>query len=147
MSQQHDWLFRVINAVLGEVRLVVEDQRDIVLPKLQIADVLRGDDGEFIPRNVAFKGNAFDAAPRNGTAHRDTVQHPRESLIVNVERLAGNFPAAFFAGDGFADEGHRDVQDCPVERRYRTASGSDRMLCSTSPVCIGRSSQKYTTLP
>src|ERR1700694_1184572 len=89
---------------VGEIRLIVENQGDIVLTKLQTADVLRGDDGEFIPGNVAFEGNAFDAAARNGAAYRDPVQHPGKNQIVNEKRPAGNFPAAFFAGDWFANK-------------------------------------------
>jgi hypothetical protein len=34
------------------------------------------------------------------------MQHSGKTQIVDVKRLAGNFLAAFFAGDGFADEGH-----------------------------------------
>src|SRR5207249_3335182 len=104
--------FRMIDDFVGEVRLVVENQRDIVFT----GDVFRGNDREFIPRNIAVRtacgsgrlieGNIFDAAARNRTAHGDAVQHAGETQIVNVKRLAGNLLPAFFAGNGFADEGH-----------------------------------------
>ncbi len=51
MGQQHDWLFRVIDDFVGEIRLVVENQRDVVFA----GNVFRRDDGEFVPGNVAFE--------------------------------------------------------------------------------------------
>src|SRR5581483_2568019 len=47
MSQQHDRLLRVIDESVGEIRLVIEDQRDAILAW----NIFRGDDREFIPGN------------------------------------------------------------------------------------------------
>ena len=71
MSEQNDWLFGMIHKVVGKIRLVVEDQRNIVLA----GNVFRGNDRELIPRNLAFEGNVFDAAPGNRTAHGDAAKH------------------------------------------------------------------------
>src|SRR5207248_811084 len=48
----------------------------------------------------------LDASTGNRAAHSHAVQHPVELQIIDVERRAGNFLAAFFAGNGFADESH-----------------------------------------
>ena len=49
VGQQHDRLFRMIDDFVGEIRLIVEDQGDIVFA----GDIFRGNDGEFVPGNVA----------------------------------------------------------------------------------------------
>ncbi len=90
----------------------------MVLAKLQLANVFRGNDREFIPRNLAVRTacgsgpsivrerNVLDPAARNQTAHGHAMQHSGETQIIDVEGLAGDFLPAFFAGDWFADEVH-----------------------------------------
>src|SRR5205807_8854800 len=91
---------------------IVENQRDMVFT----GNIFRRDDREFIPRDRSvstacgsgrlIKRNIFDAAARDRTPHRDTMQHPVELQIIDVERRAGNFLPAFFARNGFANESH-----------------------------------------
>src|SRR5437868_6356183 len=124
MSEQHDWLFGMVNNLVGQVRLIVEYQRDVVFA----GDIFDGDDREFIPRNEVsttcrsrwlvwamastgsglrlFERNILDAPARGRAAHGHAVQHAVKLQIVDVERRTGNFLAAFFAGNGFADGGH-----------------------------------------
>ena len=103
MGEENYWLFRVIDKLVGEVRLVVENQCDVILT----GNIFGGDDGEFVPGNVTFERNVLDSAARNRAAHRHAVEHFRESQVVDVQRRASDLLAAFFAGNGFADGVHR----------------------------------------
>jgi hypothetical protein len=40
MREENYWFFRVINNLLSEIRLVVEDQCDVILPR----NIFSGDD-------------------------------------------------------------------------------------------------------
>src|SRR3989440_9074209 len=102
MREQNDWLFRMIHNFVGQVRLIVENQRDVVFAW----DVFGRNDREFVPGQVAFERNVLDASTWNRAAHSHAVQHPVELQIINVERRTGNFLAAFFAGDCFTNESH-----------------------------------------
>src|SRR2546423_1039442 len=125
MSEQNDWLFRMIDDLVGEIRLVVENQRDIVLAR----NIFGSNDREFVPRNEVsttcgsgwliwpitstgssgrlIERNVLDASTSDRAAHRHAMQHAFEFYVVDIECLAGDFLPAFFAGDGFTDEGHR----------------------------------------
>src|SRR6266536_83554 len=115
----------MIDNFVSEIRLIVENYGNVIL----IGDVLRSDNRELVPGYVAVRTacgagsprghpergggcgrlierNIFDASTRDGTAHRDAMQHVVEFQVIDVERLAGNFLPAFFAGNGFADESH-----------------------------------------
>src|SRR5205085_9308000 len=91
MSKQDDWLFRMIDDFVGEVMLVVENQRDIILT----GNVFRRNDGEFVPRNgvrtacgsgpltfdsgpSAFERDALDPTTRDRTTHGHAMQHAFE---------------------------------------------------------------------
>src|SRR3989440_2150923 len=102
MREQNDWLFRMIHNFVGQVRLIVENQRDVVFAW----DVFGRNDREFVPGQVAFERNVLDASTWNRAAHSHAVQHPVELQIINVERRTGDFLAAFFAGDCFTNESH-----------------------------------------
>ena len=51
MRQQHDGLFRMVDAIGGQARLVVEDERDAV----GAGNVSRGDDDEVGPGDVRLE--------------------------------------------------------------------------------------------
>ena len=86
MRQQHDRFFRMIDDFVGEIRLIVEDQRDVVFA----GNVFGGDDGELVPGNVAFERDVLDsparqpgcapsrraACPGNVRCHRRTAPAP-----------------------------------------------------------------------
>src|ERR1044071_1314170 len=74
MSEQHDRLFRVIDELRGEIRLIHQDERDAVFAR----NVFGRDDDEFVPRDVAFKRNVPDAATRGGAADGRAIEHLRE---------------------------------------------------------------------
>src|SRR5437870_12738305 len=123
MSEQNDWLFRMIDNFVGEIRLVVEDQRDIVFTR----DIFGSNDRKFVPRNVEVRTacgagsprghpergagcgrlierNILDAPTRNRATYSYAMQHPRKSDVINIKRLAGNFLPAFFAKDWFTNK-------------------------------------------
>src|SRR5690349_1124110 len=89
----------MIHEAVGEIWLIVEDERDVVCA----GDVFRGDDDELVPGNVAVEGDVRDLAARDGTPHGRAVKHVREGQIIDVQRLTGDFSAALFAGNWFAD--------------------------------------------
>src|ERR1043166_6557061 len=55
MREQKDWLFRMIHNFVGQVRLIVENQCDIVLAR----DIFGRNDREFIPRNEVNTASFF----------------------------------------------------------------------------------------
>ena len=61
MSEQDDWLFRMIYNFVGEVRLVVKNQRDVILAR----NIFSSNDREFIPGNIAFERDVLDPGPRD----------------------------------------------------------------------------------
>src|SRR5439155_1124438 len=95
MSQQNDRLFWMIDDFVGEVRLVVENQRHIVFT----GDVFRGNDREFIPRNIAVRTACGSERMLDSTCinqvtqeHALTLASPRyrSGFCINVlvQRLA-----------------------------------------------------------
>ena len=84
---------------VGEIWLIVENQRDVVLAR----NVFRGDDGELVPGNIALKGNVSNAPARHRAAYGGAINHFRKGNVVNIQRLARDFFAAFLAGNRFAD--------------------------------------------
>src|SRR6266516_668931 len=100
MGQKNYWLFRMVYYLVGEVRLIVQDQRHIVLAR----NVFRCNDREFIPGNVAFERDVLDFSVGHRAADSDSVQDIRERQVIDIQSLASDFPAAFFAGNRFADD-------------------------------------------
>jgi len=49
------------------------------------------------------EGDVRDFPARDGAAYGRAIKHVRERQIIDVQRLAGNFLAALFARNGFAD--------------------------------------------
>ncbi len=94
MSEQQDGLFRMIYKIRSEIRLIVENQSNIVSAR----DIFCGDYSELIPWDVAFERNVFDSSTRRRTADRNAVKHLGKRQIVHIQRLAGDFLAAFFTG-------------------------------------------------
>src|SRR5438093_12562615 len=90
----------MIDDLIGEARLVVENQRDGILSR----NVWRRDDDELVPRNA---GNVFDPddfAARNFTPHRNTVDHSGKGEIIDIPGTAGNLVETFFSGDRPAND-------------------------------------------
>src|SRR5438874_7556251 len=102
----------MIHNFIIEILLIVENQRDVVFTR----NVSGRNDREFVPRDRSVSAacdggwllerDRLDSPARDRAAHSHAVQHPFELQIVDVERRAGNFLAAFFAGDCFANGGH-----------------------------------------
>ena len=60
VREQHDRLFGMIDDVVGEIGLVVEDQRDAFVP----GNVGGGDDDELVPGDVGLEVDVADDAAR-----------------------------------------------------------------------------------
>jgi hypothetical protein len=99
MSEKQDWFFGMINDSVGEVRLVIQDQRNVILAR----NIFGGDDRELVPGNVARKRDVLYASARDRTAHSCAVEHLGKGDVVNIERLAGDFFAPLFARGRFSD--------------------------------------------
>ena len=91
MSQQQHGLFRMIDAIARQARLVVEDQSDAV----GAGNVARRDDDEFRPRDDRIEGYPFDESAWSAAANRGAVEHPRQREIIDVLRRAGDLRASF----------------------------------------------------
>src|ERR1041384_7438670 len=89
----------MIYKVGGEKRLIGKNQCDVICAR----NIFRRDDGELVPRNVAFEGDVCNSSTRRGAAHSHAVKHVREGQIVDVERLTGDFLPALFTRERFAD--------------------------------------------
>ena len=109
VSEQKDRLFMMIHAVLGEIRLVVKNQRDIVLA----GNIFGRNDCEFVPWNISLERNLLYAATCYRTAYGHAMQHARKAQIINIECLARDFLAAFFAGNWLANKTHEKLKDGP----------------------------------
>src|SRR5215213_1090980 len=92
VREQHDRLFGMVYKIRGEIGLVIQDEGNIIMA----GNVFGSDDGELVPRNVAFEGDACNSASRRRATHRGAVKHIGEREIIDVQRLAGDFLAAFF---------------------------------------------------
>src|ERR1035437_4564294 len=101
MSQQQDWLGRVVNEFGGEAGMLLGEVDDAVLA----GDVGGGDDGELGPVEVGVKGDGGDASAGDGGADGGSVPHVRERDVVDVLGAAGDFREAFLANGGCSDDG------------------------------------------
>src|SRR5687767_3300881 len=99
MRDQQHRLFGVIDETVGEIWLVVENQRDVICA----GHVLSSDDRELIPWYVAAKRDVRDLAARRRTANRRAMQHVRKRQIVDVQRLTRNLLAPLFSRKRFAN--------------------------------------------
>ena len=109
MREENYRFFSMIDDLISEVRLVVENQGDVVFAGefatvvcsvLSLAvNVFGGNNRKFIPRNVAFKGNASYSSTRNMTTNSCAVQHSGKAEVINVKCGPGNFLTAFFSRD------------------------------------------------
>jgi hypothetical protein len=70
----------MIDELRGEIRLIVEDQRDVVCAR----DVFRRDDGEFMPWNIARERDVLDTAACGRAAHGCAVQHAGKRQVVDI---------------------------------------------------------------
>ena len=61
VSEQNDWLFRMVYKFIREIRLIIKNQRDIILA----GNIFGRNDGEVVPWNIAFEQNCFYAPARN----------------------------------------------------------------------------------
>ena len=67
-------------------------------------DILRGDDGEFVPGDAGVEGDGANFSAAGGIADGRGVEHAGELEIVDVLGLARDFTGALLAGDGFSDQ-------------------------------------------
>ena len=102
VREQHDGLFRVIDAIGGQARLVVEDERDAI----DAGNVSGGHDHDVRPGDARLELDALDETARNGASDRGPKKHPRQREVVDVLRPASDLGRTFAAGDRAADEGH-----------------------------------------
>ena len=86
MREQQDRLFGMVDAIVGEVGLIVEDERDAVAA----GDVRRRDDGDRAPVDLGTVLDAADPAARRRAPDRHAMQHPRQRHVIDVVRLAGD---------------------------------------------------------
>ena len=105
VGEENDRLFRVVHDAVRQARLIVQNEHDAVRRR----HVLRGDDGELVPGKSLSEVDVLDPAARSRTSDGDAVQHARQRDVVDVLGVAGNFGAAFLAGDGLPDETRRHV--------------------------------------
>src|SRR5215213_5150933 len=89
----------MIHKTISEIRLIVQNERDVVCA----GNVFGSDDNKLVPGNVAVEGDVCDLSARHWTAYRGAVKHVGKRKIIDIQRLAGDFLASLFAGDGFAD--------------------------------------------
>lgn len=101
MSEEKNRFFWMIDAAVRETRLVVFDEGNAIGAR----NVAAGDDDEFVPIDSGIKVDALDFATRDAAANGRAEEHAGQGHVVDVAGLAGDFAAAFHAGDGGADDG------------------------------------------
>ena len=89
----------MIDDAVCQARLVVEDQRNAVLP----GNILCRSNDVLAPINRGAKGNPLDFAARDFAANSGAVQHAGQSNVVDIPSRPGNFVTAFLAKDRSAD--------------------------------------------
>ncbi len=135
MREQDDGLFRMVHAIVREVRLIVDDERDAI----DARNVGRRDDREARTGTGRAEVDAPDVAARRGTSDSDPVQHPRQREIVHVARLAGDLRTAFPAVDRVADERivHLVVEVACTAFRLRAGSHGTQHMNPWLPASAG----------
>ncbi len=103
VREQQDRLRDVPDHVLGQARLIVDDERDDVAA----GDVAVIDDGE--ARRVEQRVDGADAAAGDRRPDRPPVQHAREDEVVDVLRRPGDLVDPVAARDVAANGGHRQA--------------------------------------
>ena len=101
MSEEKNGLFGMIDDAIGEAGLIVFDESDAICA----GNIFRGDDDKFVPVDAGAEGNGFYFAARDAAADGGAVKHAGQSHVIDVAGFAGDFSAAFHAGDGDADDG------------------------------------------
>jgi hypothetical protein len=94
MREQHDWFLGMIDAIVRQVRLVIENQRN----PIAAGNIARGDDREIGSRARGPEIDPLDVPARHRAAHGRAIQHAGKREIVDVPRLPGNLRAALEAG-------------------------------------------------
>ena len=102
VSQEHDRLFWMIDAIGRQAGLVVDDEGDSV----DAGHVGGRHDDEVRPGNVGIEVDALDQPTRGGAPDRRAEEHSRQGEIVDVLRPAGDLGPAFAAGNRQPDGGH-----------------------------------------
>ena len=108
VREEDDRLLGVIDPGVGEVRLIVGDQRDDVLA----GNVAGANDGELVPRKRGIEANLADRAARDRAPDGRAVQHPGQRQVVDVAGLARDLGAPFFPGNRSTDRCHRVRYRC-----------------------------------
>ena len=75
----------MIHHSVSQTGLVIHDERDHIAP----GNILRGHDGEFVPRDPLTKFDVFDCAAGDAAAHRGPEDHARQGKIINITGLPG----------------------------------------------------------
>jgi hypothetical protein len=101
VSEEKNGLFGMIDDAIGQAGLIVFDEGDAI----RAGDVFVGDDDEFVPIDAGAEGDGFYFAAGDAATDGGAVEHAGEGEVVDVAGFAGNFAAAFPAGDGDADDG------------------------------------------
>ena len=86
VREKHDRLFGMVDAIGGQARLVVDDERDAI----DAGNVSGGDDDEVGPGDARLELDALDEAAGHGAADRGAKEHPRQHEVVDVLRPAGD---------------------------------------------------------
>ena len=100
MRDQDDSFFAMRGDFVGEKRLVVKNQHNVVLPR----HVFRSNNGEFIPRDAGLESDAANFSATRRVAHGGAVDHAGKLQVVDVLRLVGDFARALLAGHRFSDQ-------------------------------------------
>src|SRR5205823_5837874 len=101
MREQDDRLFGVVYPFIGKTRLVIDEQRNRILP----GDVRCCDDDELVPRNVRGKFDPEYLSACDFTSDRCAEDHAGEDQIIDVLGTAGHLVATFFSRNRLPDDG------------------------------------------
>ena len=100
MREKHDGLLRMVDAIGGQTRLVVEDECDAI----GAGNVSGGNDHEVRPGDAGLELDALDEAAGHGASDRGPNEHPRQREVVDVLRPASDLGRTFAARDGLAQQ-------------------------------------------
>ena len=110
MRNQHDRLFRVIDDIGREVRLVVHDQ----FHDVRARDVCGGHDRVLVPVDGGIEPDPFEPAARDGTANGHAMKRAGRRNIVHIKRLSRDLCRPFLTQYRSADlrNAHSEILTC-----------------------------------
>lgn len=113
VSQHENGFLRMIDNSIRKTGLVVGDECDRVFPR----NIPRGNDHKLVPRDPVSENNLLDATSRNLAPDGRSVQHIRQSHVIDVLCVSGDFIPSFFTWNRAADDGFV-FQAPPLERTF-----------------------------